>query len=216
MSSEPNEPAEQSAGGTLFIVSAPSGAGKTSLLKAVLTRLTDVELSVSHTTRARRPGEQHGLDYYFVDQSRFESMAAGGEFLEHARVFDNGYGTSRAAVAERLAAGRDVILEIDWQGARQVRRRLPDAVSVFILPPSREVLRERLTARGQDSAQIIDRRMRDAVSEMSHYHEYQYLVFNQDFERAVTDLQSLFTAQRLRTPAQALRHARQLGALLAE
>ena len=214
MSSEPNEPAEQSAGGTLFIVSAPSGAGKTSLLKAVLTRLTDVELSVSHTTRARRPGEQHGLDYYFVDQSRFESMAAGGEFLEHARVFDNGYGTTRAAVAERLAAGRDVILEIDWQGARQVFEAFDQAVKVFILPPTRAALHQRLTGRGQDSEAVIARRMAEAVSEIRHFDEYHYLIFNDDFEVALAELEALFRAQRLRSAAQRVRYASELKGLL--
>jgi guanylate kinase len=156
------------------------------------------------------------VDYYYVDRARFEAMAAAQDFLEHARVFDNHYGTSRTAVEEQLAAGRDVILEIDWQGARQVRQALPQSVSVFILPPSREALRERLTARGQDSAEVINRRMREAVSEISHYDEYQYLVFNDVFERALLELEALFVAHRLRRSAQERRHAGELGGLLAE
>jgi len=200
--------------GTLFIVSAPSGAGKTSLVKALLKRLSDVVVSVSHTTREPRSGEQGGVDYHFVAKSEFEAMVAAGDFLEYARVFDNFYGTSRAAVAEQLEAGRDVILEIDWQGARQVRSLAPQAVSVFILPPSRETLRQRLTARGQDSEQVIERRMRDAISEMSHYGEYHYLVFNDDFEHAVAELRALFVAQRLRREVQEQRHAVGLRALL--
>ena len=158
--------------GTLYIVSAPSGAGKTSLVKALLERLRGVEVSVSHTTRAPRPGERDSVDYHFIDKVAFESLVQAGEFLEYAQVFDNYYGTSKASVFERLDAGLDVILEIDWQGARQVARAAPQAVKVFILPPSRDALRERLTARGQDSDTVIERRMRDAVIEMSHYQEY--------------------------------------------
>ena len=200
--------------GTLFIVSAPSGAGKTSLVKALLERISDVVVSVSHTTREPRPGEQDGVDYHFVSKPDFETMVAAGEFLEHARVFDNFYGTSRIAVAEQLEAGRDVILEIDWQGARQVRQAAPQALGVFILPPTRETLRERLLGRGQDSEQVIERRMRDAINEMSHYGEYHFLVFNDEFEQAVAELQALFVAQRLRREAQEQRHAAALRALL--
>ena len=200
--------------GTLFIISAPSGAGKTSLVKALLERLSDVVVSVSHTTRESRPGEQDGVDYHFVAKPEFETMVTAGEFVEHARVFDNFYGTSRVAVAEQLEAGRDVILEIDWQGARQVRHSLPHAVSVFILPPTRQTLRERLTARDQDSEQVIERRMGDAISEMSHYGEYHFLIFNDDFEQAVAELQALFVAQRLRREVQEQRHAASLRALL--
>jgi len=202
--------------GALFIVSAPSGAGKTSLVKALLERISDVVVSVSHTTREPRPGEQDGVDYHFVSKPTFENMVTAGEFLEHARVFDNFYGTSRIAVAEQLEAGRDVILEIDWQGARQVRLAAPQALGVFILPPTRETLRERLLGRGQDTEQVIQRRMRDAIKEMSHYGEYHFLVFNDDFEQAVAELQALFVAQRLRREAQALRHAAALRALLEE
>lgn len=200
--------------GTLFIISAPSGAGKTSLVKALLERVSDVVVSVSHTTREPRAGEKDGVDYHFVSKAEFETMVAAGQFLEHAQVFDNFYGTSRVAVAEQLEAGRDVILEIDWQGARQVRHAAPQAVGVFILPPTRETLRERLTARGQDSEQVIERRMRDAISEMSHYGEYHFLIFNDDFEQAVAELQALFVARRLRREAQEQRNAAGLRALL--
>jgi guanylate kinase len=154
------------------------------------------------------------VDYHFVSKAEFETMVAAGQFLEHAQVFDNFYGTSRVAVAEQLEAGRDVILEIDWQGARQVRHAAPQAVGVFILPPTRETLRERLTARGQDSEQVIERRMRDAISEMSHYGEYHFLIFNDDFEQAVAELQALFVARRLRREAQEQRNAAGLRALL--
>jgi guanylate kinase len=200
--------------GTLYIVSAPSGAGKTSLVKALLQRIDGVEVSVSHTTRQPRPGERDGVDYHFIDKTAFESRVNAGEFLEHARVFDNYYGTSRASVVDRLDAGLDVILEIDWQGARQVRKAALQAVNVFVLPPSREALRERLTTRGQDSEAVIDRRMRDAVAEMSHYPEYDYLIFNNEFERAVAELESLFVAQRLRREAQQQRSAAVLAGLL--
>jgi len=200
--------------GTLYIVSAPSGAGKTSLVKALLQRMPDVVVSVSHTTRPPRPGEQDGVDYHFIDKARFEGLVEGGQFLEHAQVFDNYYGTSRSTVFGQLEAGRDVILEIDWQGARQVRQSAPQAVSVFILPPSRAALRERLTGRGQDSEEVVDRRMQDAVSEMSHYDEYDYLIFNDEFERAVSELQAVFVSLRLRLGAQQLRHAADLQGLL--
>lgn len=201
--------------GTLFIISAPSGAGKTSLVKALLQRIDRVEVSISHTTRQPRPGERDGSDYHFIDKPAFEVLVKAGEFLEYAQVFDNYYGTSRGGVLERLDAGVDVILEIDWQGARQVRQAVSGVVNVFVLPPSLEALRERLTARGQDSDAIIDRRMLDAVTEMSHYHEYDYLIFNDEFEHAVTELQSLFVALRLRREGQQQRCAGILAGLLA-
>jgi guanylate kinase len=200
--------------GTLYIISAPSGAGKTSLVKALLERLGDIEVSVSHTTRAPRPGERDGVDYHFVDKAAFEARIQAGDFLEHAQVFDNYYGTSRSGVFERLEAGTDMILEIDWQGARQVAQAAPGAVKVFILPPSRRALRERLVARGQDSDAVIERRMRDAVAEMSHYPEYDYLIFNDEFDRALAELEALFLATRLRREAQQRRHARTLADLL--
>lgn len=200
--------------GTLYIISAPSGAGKTSLVKALLERVGGITVSVSHTTRAPRPGEQDGVDYHFTDRERFEALVTAGEFVEHARVFDNYYGTCRATLVERLEAGEDVILEIDWQGARQVFEAFPQAVKVFILPPSREALFQRLQGRGQDSGETIRRRMADAVSEMRHYDEYHYLVFNNDFEAALAELEALFRAQRLRREPQSRRHAAELKGLL--
>jgi guanylate kinase len=204
------------AGGTLYIVSAPSGAGKSSLLRALLESMgAELALSVSHTTRAPRPGEVDGRDYHFVDLESFRQMAAAGAFLEHAQVFDNFYGTSRAGVEAQLAGGQDVILEIDWQGARLVRAQMPQTLSIFILPPSRVALGERLRARGQDDAAVIERRMRDAVSEMSHYDEYDYLVINDVFATAQQELAVILQSRRLRLEAQARRHAGLLGALLA-
>jgi guanylate kinase len=172
----------------LFVISAPSGAGKTSLVKALLERLPDLRVSTSHTTRPRRPTEQDGREYYFVDNTEFDRMVADQAFLEHARVFDNQYGTGRTQLDEKLAAGHDVILEIDWQGARQVRALMPDCRSIFILPPSREALRTRLTNRHTDSAAVIERRLADAVTDMSHYGEFDYVVVNDDFDTAVEQL----------------------------
>ena len=183
--------------GTLYIVSAPSGAGKTSLLKALLEDAEGIGLSISHTTRDMRPGEQDGVHYHYVDEATFTQMVADGAFLEHAKVFDNYYGTSQAAVVAQLASGQDVILEIDWQGAQQVRKLFPEAVGIFILPPSKTALRERLTDRGQDDTAIIDRRMRDAEAEMSHYLEFDYVVVNDDFDTALAELRAIITSQRL-------------------
>ncbi|HSJ49378.1 MAG TPA: guanylate kinase [Gammaproteobacteria bacterium] len=201
--------------GTLYIISAPSGAGKTSLVKAMLGELEDASVSVSHTTRAMRPGEKNGVDYHFTEKTEFEAMVARGDFLEHAQVFDNYYGTSKSGVQGQLAAGQDVILEIDWQGARQVRDWQPRAISIFVLPPSREALEERLRGRGTDSDEIIQRRMRDAVSEMSHYPEYDYLVINDRFETALVELKAILLAQRQRLALQQSRHPGLLEALLA-
>jgi guanylate kinase len=202
--------------GTLYIISAPSGAGKSSLLRALLDASGDeLALSVSHTTRAPRPGEVNGQDYHFVDAGTFRDMIASGDFLEYAEVFDNLYGTSRGGVQVQLAAGQDVILEIDWQGARQVRQLMPACIGIFILPPSREALRERLHNRGQDNATVIERRMRDAVSEMSHYDEYDYLIINDDFQVAQDELSAILLSRRLRLPVQARRQAALLGGLLA-
>lgn len=200
--------------GVLFVVSAPSGAGKTSLLRALIPTDPRLRLSVSHTTRGARPGEQDGTHYHFVDRARFEAMVVAGAFVEHARVFDNLYGTAERSVRDVLGANFDVVLEIDWQGARQVRARFPEAVSVFIVPPSVEALRERLSGRGQDSAEIIDRRMRDARSELSHFGEYDYLVVNDDFDQALADLRSIVGAERLRLPRQQARLAAALEAML--
>lgn len=202
--------------GTLYIISAPSGAGKSSLLRALLDASGDeLALSVSHTTRAPRPGEVNGRDYHFIDTGTFRDMIAGGDFLEHAEVFDNFYGTSKAGVQAQLAAGQDVILEIDWQGARQVRKLMPQCIGIFILPPSREALRERLQNRGQDDATVIERRMRDAISEMSHYDEYDYLIINDDFQVARDELTAIVLSRRLRLPVQAGRQAGLLAGLLA-
>ena len=203
------------ASGQLYIVSAPSGAGKTSLVRALLTQDVQVEVSVSHTTRAPRPGERDGEHYHFVSDDAFARLVADDAFLEHAQVFDRRYGTARTGVAARLAAGRDVILEIDWQGARQVRAAFPEAQSVFIVPPSVGELRRRLSGRGQDAAEVIERRMRDAVSEMSHYVEFDYLVINDDFGHALEDLKAIFRANQLLQAPQQMRHGGLLSELLA-
>lgn len=200
--------------GQLYIVSAPSGAGKSSLLNALRGRLVDVAVSVSHTTRQPRPGEQDGVHYHFTSVDSFRQQVADNNFLEYAQVFDNFYGTSRLAVDAQLAAGQDVILEIDWQGARQVRERASSVVSIFILPPSVAALRERLQGRGQDSEETIQRRMRDAQSEMSHYPEYDYLVINDDFNTALDDLLSIFRSERLQRVRQQPQHQALLDALL--
>ncbi len=204
------------ASGTLFIISAPSGAGKTSLVRALLDSTPGIGVSVSHTTRAPRPGETDGEDYHFVSVAEFEKMVAEGVFLEHARVFDNFYGTSRRAIEARLAAGEDVILEIDWQGAAQVRAQMDDTVSIFILPPSREALEERLRGRGQDDEAVIARRMRDAEAEMSHYAEFDYLVVNDDFDTALGELRCVVLARRQRLDRQRRSLPPALAGLLGE
>ena len=201
--------------GTLFVFAAPSGAGKTSLVKALLAEMVGISVSVSHTTRAMRPGEQDGIDYHFVDIPAFEQMVGEHAFLEHARVFDNYYGTSRTGIEQQLALGMDVILEIDWQGARQVRELMPETVGVFILPPSREALEQRLRGRETDSEEIIARRMRDARNESAHYDEFEYVVINDDFDTALAELQAIVTCRRQRLAAQQWRHAKMLKALLA-
>jgi guanylate kinase len=181
--------------GRLYVISAPSGAGKTSLVKALLKSEPRLRLSISHTTRTRRPTEVEGREYHFVSKPRFEELVKRGEFLEHARVFDNNYGTSRAFVESQLAAGHDVLLEIDWQGAQQVRRALPECVSIFVLPPARQTLAERLARRATDTAEVIRRRLQDAAGDMSHYGEFDYVVVNDDFERAVADLKRIIEGQ---------------------
>ena len=175
----------------MLVLSAPSGAGKSSLARALVDADPRVAFCVSHTTRAPRPGEVDGVHYHFVGRREFEAMADAGEFLEHARVFDRYYGTSRGALRAGLAQGWDVVLDIDWQGARQVREAFPEAVSVFILPPSIEALRSRLVGRGQDSAETVERRMRDARADIGHYGEFDHVVVNDDFDRALTDLQAI-------------------------
>ena len=190
----------------LWVISAPSGAGKTSLVRALLAARSNLAVSVSHTTRRQRPNEVEGRDYHFVDIPRFEQMVAAGAFLEHARVFDNYYGTGRAQLEARLAAGQDVLLEIDWQGARQVRAALPSCTTIFILPPSRGALEQRLKGRGTDSPEVIARRLADAVADMSHWHEFDYVVVNDRFDQAVAELLAILdgTGEALRTDRAAL------------
>jgi guanylate kinase len=198
--------------GTLFIISAPSGAGKTSLVKALLGQDPGLTVAVSYTTRASRPGEIDGVHYHFVDAAVFGAMVADDAFLEYAEVFGNRYGTAEASVRSELEAGRDLVLEIDWQGARQVRARFPAAVSIFILPPSVEVLEERLRGRGQDDARVIASRMAAARAEMSHHWEYAYLVVNDRFDEALASLACIVRAERLRHDPAAARLAEQLSA----
>jgi len=194
------------ASGNLFIICAPSGAGKTSLVNALLEREPDLELSVSFTTRAPRPGEADGREYHFVSRESFLTMAGRGEFLESAEVHDNLYGTSQGWIAMRRREGKDILLEIDWQGAIQVRNLIPDALGIFILPPSPDALRKRLVARGQDSADVIERRLAAAREEIAHVSEFDYVIINQNFDVAVSDLVSIVRAQRLRVTAQLARH----------
>jgi guanylate kinase len=182
--------------GQLFIVSAPSGAGKTSLVNALLERLSGIEVSVSHTTRAPRLGEVSGIDYNFIDQTGFQQIVDKKGFLEYATVFGNSYGTSKTLVEEKLAQGVDIVLEIDWQGAQQVRKVMKNCCSIFILPPSKQVLDDRLRGRGQDSEEVISKRMRTAVNEMMHYSEYDFLVVNDDFETALSELVAVVQSQR--------------------
>lgn len=194
--------------GNLYILSAPSGAGKSSLINALLKDLprTEVQLSISHTTRHPRPGETHGVHYYFTDHDSFKTLIAEGHFLEWAEVFGNYYGTSLPMIEQSLAQGVDVFLDIDWQGARQIREKVPNVKTIFILPPSREALENRLIGRGQDSTETIAKRMAEAVSEMSHYNEFDYVIINDDFQTALNDLKSILTAERLKQSAQAVRY----------
>ncbi len=202
------------ASGCLFVLAAPSGGGKTSLVKALLEREPGMRLSVSYTTRAPRPGERDGVDYHFVDESAFMTLKDRGEFLEHAHVHGNWYATSATWLAKEVHDGHDVLLEIDWQGARQVRKLIGGAVLIFILPPSLESLRERLTKRGQDSAEVIVRRIDAAREEMRHCGEFDYVIMNQDFARAVDDLSVIVRAARLAAPRQQVRHAALIADLL--
>jgi guanylate kinase len=201
--------------GTLFIVSAPSGAGKTSLVAELLAGDPSLVLSISHTTRPRRPKETAGVNYHFVDTATFEAMIAADAFLEHASVFGNYYGTSRAAVSGPLAEGRNVLLEIDWQGADLVRRAHPDAVSIFIVPPSQDALRERLQGRAQDDPEVIESRLAEAKTEMRHYREFDYLVVNDRFETALEELRAIILAERCRTERRSTRNRALMDSLLA-
>jgi guanylate kinase len=200
--------------GMLYVVSAPSGAGKTSLVKALLEETDYIEVSVSYTTRAKRVGEREGIDYHFVAKQTFQQMIARESFIEHAEVFTNYYGTSKQRIKEKLSAGIDVILEIDWQGAQQVRKQFKNCVSVFILPPSKNELLKRLQERGQDDTGVIERRMNEAIGEMSHYKEFDYLIVNDQFSHALGEFKALISAYRLRQTDQCRRHQSLIKALL--
>ena len=202
--------------GTLYIVAAPSGAGKSSIVNACLARDPNICLSISFTSRAPRPGERHAEHYHFVSADDFKGMVAAGDFFEHALVHGDWKGTAKQSVDPQLARGKDVLLEIDWQGARQVRAQVPDAVSVFILPPSRRALEQRMRVRGQDSDEVIQRRIAAAREEMSHYGEFDYVIVNEHFDTAVDEMCAIFTASRLRREPQVARHSRLISALLAD
>lgn len=200
--------------GNLFILSAPSGAGKSSLINALLKKHADMKVSVSHTTRAPRPGEENGVHYHFASTDEFKALIAKDDFFEWVQVFDNYYGTSKQAIESQLDAGIDVFLDIDWQGAQQVREIMPSVKTIFILPPSKEELEQRLNNRGQDSAEVIASRMAKAQSETSHYNEYDYVIVNDDFETALGDIEMIVMAQRLTLKAQEERHQVLLNSLL--
>jgi guanylate kinase len=201
--------------GNVFIVAAPSGGGKTSLVKKLAKNVDNLVVSISHTTRPCRPGEENGVDYFFVDDKSFSAMVDAHDFFEYARVFNAFYGTSRAQILNRLHAGQDVILDIDWQGAQQIKSYIPAAVTIFILPPSMTVLQERLFARNQDDLAIIHSRMQQARDEMLHYSEFDYLVVNDDFELALEELSSIVCAERLRTRRQLFKQEKLLSLLFA-
>ena len=204
--------------GTLYIISAPSGAGKSSLIQALLKTqpLYDTQVSISHTTRSERPGEKHGEHYFFVSKEEFLEMIESDDFLEHAEVFGNYYGTSRVTIEQVLASGVDVFLDIDWQGAQQIRAKMPQARSIFVLPPSKDELDRRLRGRGQDSEEVIAKRMAQAVAEMTHFAEYDYLIVNDDFDLALSDLKTIIRAERLRLSRQKLRHDGLITKLVAD
>lgn len=201
-------------GANLFIVTAPSGAGKTSLVTRLVNDLPQVAVSVSHTTRPMRPGDEDGKDYWFVDRPKFEAMIGNDEFLEHADVFDNYYGTSLKAIEDCVSRGEDVILEIDWQGAEQARSRLDATVSIFILPPSREALISRLKGRGKDSDETIARRTKEAVAEMQHYSAADYVLINDDFDETLAEFKSIIISQRVALSNQQARHSALIRSLL--
>lgn len=200
--------------GTLYIISAPSGGGKTSLVHALLQSISNLEVSISHTTRGPRPGEQDDIDYHFVDTTTFEKLIRDNIFLEYAKVFGNYYGTSQQWVQEKLNAGIDIILEIDWQGAHQIRQKMPAAIGIFILPPSWEILEKRLRERAQDDENVITKRMAQARAEISHYHEYDYLIVNDNFAKALADLSAIIRVRRLRLIVQKIEQNKLLADLL--
>ena len=202
--------------GTLYIVAAPSGAGKSSIVNAVLARDAGIALSISFTSRGARPGERHAQHYHFISADEFESMIRAGDFFEYARVHGDWKGTARQSVEPQLNAGQDVLLEIDWQGAQQVRQLVPGTVTVFILPPSKQALQDRMRKRGQDSEAVIAQRLAAAREEMSHYHEFDYVVVNEHFELAVQEVAAIFTAQRLVVGQQRIRHKALIEQLLTD
>ena len=201
--------------GKLFIVAAPSGGGKTSLVNQLIATFPQIELSISHTTRPARPKEKHGKDYFFISQSEFLNMIDEHAFLEHAQVFENHYGTSKQQIEERLSQGIDVILDIDWQGAQQIRQIHPQAISIFLLPPSLETLRDRLQNRQQDNLEVIEKRMKQAQEELSHYNEFDYLIVNKEFDTALEQLKAIVIAERLKKDVQVIRESKLLSFLLA-
>lgn len=200
--------------GTLFIVAAPSGGGKTSLVHWLTQNISNINVSVSHTTRMKRPGEEEGINYYFISEEQFAKMIEGGAFIEHAQVFSHWYGTSVQEIEDRLNQGIDVLLDIDWQGALQIKQKFADAVSIFIIPPSLEVLKQRLENRQQDNESVIAYRMQKARDEMSHYIDFDYLIVNDEFEQATLQLQSIIIAHRLSIKKQSIRERKLLSFLL--
>ena len=201
--------------GNLIIVAAPSGGGKTSLVRELVRALEQIEVSISHTTRKKRPGEKDGVDYFFIDEPRFLEMIKANEFLEYAQVFNHHYGTSVAQISSRLQAGIDVVLDIDWQGAQQIKEIFSDAISVFIVPPSLSILQQRLLDRRQDNEEVIGDRMKQAQNELSHFSEFDYLIVNDDFNKAASELQAIVVANRLRIGRQATEQGKLLSFLLA-
>lgn len=200
--------------GQLYIVAAPSGGGKTSLVNRLIQSMPGIELSVSHTTRLPRPKESNGQDYFFVNKPEFEAMITQHDFLEYAKVFDNYYGTSKKQIEARLAAGIDVVLDIDWQGAQQIRVIMPSVISIFLLPPSLQALRERLENRQQDNQLVINNRMKQAQDELEHYDEFDYLIVNEEFDLALNQLKSIVTAERLKRARQVIKQRKLLSFLL--